>query len=83
MHGRYITQTHLGEICKHAFYLCAIWDKQEFSLKNCCGFNTKSYCSDVCEHHRYPQTLAEMCRNMGICRGFRTVAARENIRDSS
>ena len=27
--------------------------------------------------HRRPQTLAEICRNMGICCGFRAVAARD------
>ena len=48
---------------------------QAFSLKNYCGFNTKSYCSDVCGYHRRPQTLVEICRNMGICCGFRAVAA--------
>ena len=33
-------------------------------------------CSDVCGDHRRPQTLAEMCRDMGICYGFRSMAAR-------
>ena len=31
---------------------------QAFSLKNYCGFNTKSYCSDACGYHWRPQTLA-------------------------
>ena len=44
---------------------------------NYCGFNIEPFSSDVCEDHRRPQTLAEICRNMGICCGFRTVAARE------
>ena len=39
-------------------------------------FNIQPFCSDVCEDHRRPQTLAEMCRNMGIYYGFRSVAAR-------
>ena len=43
-------------------------------------FNIKPFCSDVCGDHRCPQTLAEMCRNMDICRGFRAVAAREKYR---
>ena len=30
----------------------------------------------MCGDHRRPQTLAEMCRNMGICYGFRSVATR-------
>ena len=30
----------------------------------------------MCVDHRHPQTLVEMCRNMGICYGFRSVAAR-------
>ena len=148
---------HLDEIYKHAFYLCAIWDTQAFSLKNYCSFNTlrprqdgrhfpddilkciflnenvwisltislkcvrkvrifhhwfrqwlgadqgTSHCLsqwwlaywriyaslglneltqsptvlDVCGYHRCPQTLAEICRNMGICCGFRAVADRE------
>ena len=78
LHGRYmyITQTALDEIYKHAFYVCAIWDTQVFSLKNYCVVNTKSYCSDVCGYHRLPQTLAEICRNMGICCSFRAVATR-------
>ena len=42
-----------------------------------CGFNTKSYCSDVCGYYLCPQTLAEICRNMGIWCIFRAVAARE------
>ena len=44
---------------------------------NYCGFNIEPFCSDVCGDHRRPQTLAEICRNMGICCGFRAVAARE------
>ena len=40
------------------------------------GFSIEPFCSDVCEDHRCPQTLAEICRNMGICCGFRAVAAR-------
>ena len=39
-------------------------------------FNIQPLCSDVCGDHRRPQTLAEMCRNMGICYGFRSMAAR-------
>ena len=34
------------------------------------------YCSAVCGYHRRPQILAEICKNMVICRGFRAVAAR-------
>ena len=41
-----------------------------------CGFNTEPFCSDVCGDHRRPQTLAEICRNMGICCCFRAVATR-------
>ena len=70
-------QTHLYEMYKYVFYVCAIWYTQAFSLKNYCGFNTKSYCSDVCGYHQCPQTLVEICRNMGICFSFRAVAARE------
>ena len=77
-----ILQTHLGKIYDHAFYVCVIWDTQAFSLKNHCGFNTISYCSDVCGYHRQPQPLAELCRDMSICCGFRAVAARGNIRGS-
>ena len=33
-----------------------------------------TFCSDVCADHRRPQTLAEICKNMGICCGFRAVA---------
>ena len=41
------------------------------------GFNIEPFCSDVCGDHRRPQTLAEICRNMDSCCGFRAVAARE------
>ena len=44
---------------------------------NYCGFNIEPLCSDVCGDHRRPQTLAEICRNMCICCGFRAVAARD------
>ena len=44
---------------------------------NHCGFNIELFCSDVCGDHRRPQTLAEICRNMDICCGFRAVATRE------
>ena len=77
MHGRYFKQTHWHVIYKYAFYVCAIWDTKPFSLKNHCCFNTTSYCSDVCGYPQCPQTLAEICRNMCICCGFRAVAARE------
>ena len=43
---------------------------------NYCGFNTEPFCSDAWGDHRRPQTLAEICRNMGICCSFRAVAAR-------
>ena len=58
------------------FRVCTIWDAQSFKLTNYCGFNIQPSCSDMCGDHRRPQTLAEMCRNMGICYGFRSVAAR-------
>ena len=45
------------------------------SIDNC-GFNIQPFCSDVCGDHRRPQTLAEMCRNMAFCYGFRSMAAR-------
>ena len=51
------------------YNVSAIWDTQAFSLRNYCRFNTKSYCSDVCGYHWHSQTLAEKCRNMGICHG--------------
>ena len=43
---------------------------------NYCGFNIEPFCSDVCGDHRCPQTLTEICRNMGMCCGFRAVAAK-------
>ena len=78
LHVRYIAQTDWDEIYEHAFYVCAIWDIQAFSLKNYWSFNTKSYCSDVCGYHLCSQTLVEIYRNMGICYSVRAVAAREN-----
>ena len=41
------------------------------------SFNIEPFSSDVCGDHRCPQTLAEICRNMDSCCGFRAVAARE------
>ena len=41
---------------------------------NYCGFNIEPFYS---EDQRRPQTLAEICRNMGICCGFRAMAARD------
>ena len=48
---------------------------------NYCGFNIELFCSYVCGDHRRPQILAEICRNMGICCGFRAVATREWYRE--
>ena len=48
-----------------------------FQLINYCDFNIQPFCSDVCGDHRRPQTLVEMCRNMGISYGSRSMAARE------
>ena len=76
LHERYIMQTYLNEIYKHAFRVCTIWYAQAFQLMNYCGFNIQPFCCDVCEDHRRPQTLAEMCRNMGICCGFRSMTAK-------
>ena len=39
-------------------------------------FNIRPFCSDVCGDHRRPQTVAEMCRNISICYGFRSVATK-------
>ena len=44
---------------------------------NYSGFNREPFCSDVCGDQRRPQTLAEICRNMDSCCGFRALAARE------
>ena len=66
----------MDEIYKHAVHVCAIWAAQAFWLMNYCGFNVEAFCSDVCGDHRCPQTLAEICRNMDICCGFRAVAVR-------
>ena len=46
-------------------------------MMNYCGFDIEPFCSDVCGDHPRPQTLAEICRNMGICCGFRAVDARD------
>ena len=67
----------MDEIYWHAFRVCAIWDAQTFQLMHYCGFNTEPFCSDVCGDHRRPQTLAEICINMGICCVYRAVAVRE------
>ena len=46
---------------------------------NYCSFNIGPYYTDMCVYLWCPQTLAEICRNMCICCGFRTVADREKI----
>ena len=43
-----------------------------------CGVNIEPFCSDVCGDRRRSQTLAEICRNMDICCGFRAVVVRES-----
>ena len=73
---RYIIQTYRYGIHKHVFRICTIWDAWSFMWINYCGFTIQLSCSDVCGDHRRPQTLAEIRRNMGICYGFRSVAAR-------
>ena len=47
-----------------------------FHLISYCDFNIQPFSSDVCGDYRRPQNLVEMCRNMGICYGFRSMAAR-------
>ena len=79
----YIIQTYMDEMYKHVFRVCAIWDTQAFNWCTIVILNIKPFCSDVCGDHRRPQSLAEICRNKGICCCFRAVAARENIRGSS
>ena len=39
-------------------------------------FNVQPFCSDVYGDHRRPQTLVEICRNMDICYGFRSMTSR-------
>ena len=58
-----------------ACFLCVCNLEHWKTLKNYCGFNTKSYCSGVCGYHQGPKTLAKICRNICCC--FRAVAARE------
>ena len=66
----------MDEIYKLVFRVYRIWDPRSFWLINYYGFNIQPFCSDVYGDYRRPKTLAEMCRNMGICYGFRSVAAR-------
>ena len=76
MHGRYIIETYMDEMYKHTFRMCAMWEAQAFSLMNYCGFDIEPFCSGVYGDYRRPQTLAEICRIMGIYCDFRAVAAR-------
>ena len=46
-------------------------------------FIIESFCSDVCDYHRCPQSLAVIHRNTNICCSFRAVGAREKYRGSS
>ena len=68
LHGRYITQTYMDEICIHDFHICAIWDAQAFRLMNYWGINIESFCSEVCGYHQCPQTLADICGNEYLLR---------------
>ena len=73
----------MDEIYEHAFHVCAIWDTSAFWLMNYCSFDIEPHYSDIYVYHWCPQTLAEICRNMGICCGFRAVAARGKYLGSS
>ena len=66
----------MDETYKPVFRVCIIWDAQVFWLINYCGVNIEPFRSDVYGDHRRPKTLVEICRNIGICCGFRAVAAR-------
>ena len=52
---------------------------QALSLKMYCCFNKEPLCFYVWVYSRRPQTLAVICRNMGICDVFRAVATGENL----
>ena len=58
----------------HTFYVCTIQDTQAFWLKNDCGLSIEPCWFDKWGHRRCHQTLSAICRNMGICGGFRAVA---------
>ena len=74
LHGKYITQTHLGEINEHAFLcMCNLGHTGIFTEEL---LRFEHNILHVCGYHRRPQTLAETCRNMSICFCFRAVAAR-------
>ena len=62
---------------------CSPYDVQAgalaFSLKNYCGFSIDSNCCYVCEYQGCPQTLVEICRNLGIWGSSVAVAPRKII----
>ena len=76
LHGRFFHAHLFGYTIN--FKVFAIW---AFSLKNYCSFKVKPNCLHVYVQKRYPQTPAEICRDMStcICDVFRAVAMRKNI----
>ena len=70
---KYTMQTHLGDISKHALYVCTIWDTRAFPLNNYYDFNALTRI--VLMFVDITQTLVEIFRNMGIRCGFRAVVA--------
>ena len=83
LHERFIIQIYLDKSYEHAFYVCAIRDTQVRPVKSYCGFNTELHCSDFCGYQWCPQTLAAICRNMGICGSFGAAATWEKYQGLS
>ena len=73
----YYTDSFGWNLCACFLCMCNLGHTHAFSLKNCCGFNTKIllfWC--FMDITGAPQTLAEIWRNMAIFCGFGAVAAR-------
>ena len=69
--------TYLDKIYECTVYVFAIWGAEVRSLNSYCGLNIEPYYFKVCGYRRSPQTLVEICRDMGICGAFRVVSVRE------
>ena len=54
----------------HVFHVFEIWNSQTFPLEIYCGLNIEPHCFHVYVYQCWPQTLAAICRTMGIWEVF-------------
>ena len=66
----YIACTFSQMQSTHVFHVFEIWNSQTFPLVIYCGLNIEPHCFHVYVYQCWPQTLAAMCRTMGIWEVF-------------